>query len=91
VGALEVVVNEGLHASLNTGDVVSHGVHASLSGVDLDDVLQRGLAALELPLPELALGLAIFNQQVFWVLTFLQHLLHIAYKKLSMSIRLSAL
>lgn len=87
MSALEVVVDEGLHASLNTGNVVSHGVHASLGGVDLDDVLQLSLAALELLLPELALGLAILNQQVFWVLTFLQHLLHIAYRGLALSIK----
>ncbi len=80
VGALEVVVDEWLHTSLDTGDVVTHGIHASLSRVDLDDVLQLGFAALELLLPEFALRLAIFNQQVFWVLTFLEHLLHIAYK-----------
>jgi hypothetical protein len=87
VSTLEAVVDDWLHASLNTGDVVSHGIHASLGGVDLDDVLQLGLAALELVLPELALGLAIFNQQVFWVFTFLQHLLHIAYRGLEFSIK----
>jgi len=81
VSALEVVVNEGLHACLNTGHVVSHGVHASLSGVDLDDVLKLGLASLQLLFPEFALGLAIFNQHVFWVFTFLEHLLHIAYTR----------
>lgn len=81
VGTLEHVVDDGLHAGLNAGHVVSHGVHASLGGVDLDDLLKSGLAALELALPVSALGLAIFNQQFFWVLTFLQHLLHIAYNK----------
>lgn len=45
-------MNDGLHASLNAGHVVSHGVHARLGGVDLDDVLKLGLAALELALPE---------------------------------------
>ena len=67
-----------LNACLNASDVVSHWVHASLSGVDLDDVLKLGLAAFEFVLPELALWLAFFNQHVFWVLTFLEHLLHIA-------------
>ena len=80
MGALEAVMDNGLHASLNACDVVSHGVHASLGGVDLDDVFELGLASLELVFPELALGLAIFNQQVFWVLSLLKHLLHIAYK-----------
>ncbi len=76
-------MDDGLHASLNAGDVVSHGVHACLGGVDLDDVLKLGLAALEFVFPVFALGLAIFNQHVFWVLTFLEHLLHIAYTKSS--------
>jgi hypothetical protein len=78
VGALEVVVNDWLHTSLDTGDVVTHGIHASLGRVDLDDVLQLCLAALELVFPHLALRLAIFNHQVFGVLSFLEHLLHIA-------------
>ena len=78
VSALQLIVNDWLHACLNAGDVVSHGVHASLGRVDLDDVFQLGLAALQLVLPELALWLAIFNHLVFWVLSFLEHLLHIA-------------
>lgn len=72
-------MNDWLHACLNAGDVVSHGVHACLSGVDLDDVYELSLAALELVFPVLALGFAIFNQQVFRVLSFLQHGLHVAY------------
>jgi hypothetical protein len=79
VSALQLVVNDWLHACLNAGDVVSHGVHASLGRVDLDDVFQLCLAALQLILPEFALGLAIFNHLVFWVLSLLEHLLHIAY------------
>jgi hypothetical protein len=78
VSALKAVVDDWLHASLNAGHVVSHWVHASLSRVDLDDVDKLVLAALELILPVLALGLAIFNQHVFWVLALLEHLLHIA-------------
>jgi hypothetical protein len=78
VSALEAVVDDGLHAGLNTGHVVSHGVHASLGGVDLDDVLKLSLASLELVLPEFALRLAVFDQLVFWVLSLLEHLLHIA-------------
>lgn len=71
-------MDDWLHACLNASDVVSHGVHASLCGVDLDDALELGLAALELALPELALGLAIFNQLLFGVLSLLEHLLHVA-------------
>ena len=67
-----------LNACLNASDVVSHWVHASLSGVDLDDALELGLAALELALPELALGFAIFNYLIFGVLSLLEHLLHVA-------------
>ena len=78
VSALKRIVNDGLHACLNTGDVVSHGVHAGLSWVDLDDVFKLGFATLQLILPEFALRLAIFNHLVFWVLALLQHLLHIA-------------
>ena len=78
MSALELVVNEWLHACLNASDVVSHGIHASLSWVDLDDCFKSGLAADELFLPEFALGLAIFHQHVFWVLALLQHLLHVA-------------
>ena len=78
VSALELVVNDGLHACFNTGNVVSHGVHAGLCRIDLDDVLKSSLAALELILPVLALRLAVLNQHVFWILSFLQHLLHIA-------------
>jgi len=79
VGALKLVVNDGLHAGLNACNVVSHGVHAGLSWVDLDDVLKLGLASLELVLPELALRLAIFNHLLFWVLSLLEHLFNIAY------------
>ena len=71
-------MNDGLHAGLNAGNVVSHGIHAGLSWVDLDDVFKLGFATLQLFLPELALGLAIFNHLVFWILALLQHLLHIA-------------
>ena len=71
-------MNNGLNTGLNACDVVSHGVHASLSRVDLDDVFKLGLATLQLIFPELALGLAIFNHLVFWVLALLQHLLHVA-------------
>ena len=71
-------MNNGLNTGLNACDVVSHGVHASLSRVDLDDVFKLGLASLQLIFPELALGLAIFNHLVFWVLALLQHLLHVA-------------
>ena len=78
VSALELVVNDWLHACLNASDVVSHGVHACLSGVNLDDALKLGLAALKLALPELALGLAIFNYLIFGVLALLEHLLHVA-------------
>lgn len=78
VSALELVVNDWLNACLNAGDVVSHGIHACLCGVDLDNVLELSLAALQLIFPILALWLAIFNQLVFWVLTLLQHLLDIA-------------
>ena len=73
-----MIVNNGLNTGLNACDVVSHGVHASLSRVDLDDVFKLGLASLQLIFPELALGLAIFNHLVFWVLALLQHLLHVA-------------
>ena len=78
VSALEAVVDDGLNAGLDAGHVISHGVHASLGRVDLDDVLKLSLASLELVLPELALRLAVFDQLVFWVLSFLEHLLHIA-------------
>lgn len=78
MGALKLIVNDGLHAGLNAGNVVPHGVHAGLSWVDLDDVFKLGLAALQLIFPELALGFAIFNHLVFWVLALLQHLLNIA-------------
>jgi hypothetical protein len=78
VCALELVVNDWLRASLNACDVVSHGIHASLGGVDLNDALKLGLAALKLALPELALGLAIFNYLIFGVLALLEHLLHVA-------------
>ena len=73
-----MIVNNGLNTGLNACDVVSHGVHASLSRVDLDNVFKLGLASLQLIFPELALGLAIFNHLVFWVLALLQHLLHVA-------------
>ena len=46
VCALELVVNYWLRASLNACDIVSHGIHASLGGVDLNDALKLGLAAL---------------------------------------------
>lgn len=78
MSALKLVVNDWLHTCLNACDVVSHGIHASLSGVDLDDALELGLAALELVLPEFALGFAIFNQLLFGVLSLLEHRLHIA-------------
>ena len=71
-------MNNGLHAGLNASDVVSHGVHAGLSWVNLDDVFKLCFAALQLILPELALGFAIFNHLVFWVLSLLEHLLDIA-------------
>ena len=71
-------MNDWLHACLNACDVVSHGVHACLGGVDLDDALKFGLAALKLLFPEFALGLAIFNQLFFGVLSLLKHLLHVA-------------
>ena len=73
-------MNNGLNTGLNACDVVSHGVHASLSRVDLDDVFKLGLASLQLIFPELALGLAIFNHLVFWVLSLLEHLLNVAYE-----------
>ena len=78
MSALEGIVNDGLHAGLNAGNVVPHGIHAGLSWVDLDDVFKLGFATLQLILPEFALRLAIFNHLVFWVLALLQHLLHIA-------------
>ena len=39
-------MNDSLHTSLDASDVVSHWVHASLGRVDLDDVLESGLASL---------------------------------------------
>ena len=82
VSALELVVNDWLHASLNACDVVSHGVHAGLGGVNLDDVLKLSLAAVQLILPESALGSAIFNHLFFRIFSLLQHLLNIAYSKI---------
>lgn len=79
MSALEAVVDNGLHAGLNAGNVISHGVHASLRRVNLDDLLELGLASLELVLPEFALRLAVLDHQVFWVLSLLEHLLHIAF------------
>ena len=43
-----------LGASFHTCHIIAHGVEAGLGGVDLDDVHQLILAALELVLPELA-------------------------------------
>ena len=72
-------MNHGLRAGLNASHVVTHGVHAGLGGVDLDDVLELSLAARKLIFPELALGLAIFDDLLLGVFTLLQHLLDIAY------------
>ena len=49
-----------LSAGFDTGDVISHWVQAGLSWVNLDDLLQLGLASLELILPLLALRFAFF-------------------------------
>ena len=79
MSALKTVVNDWLHACLNAGNVVPHGIHAGLSWVDLDDVFKLSFASLQLLFPHFALGLAIFNHLVFWVLALLKHLLDIAY------------
>eukprot|EP00355_Strombidium_rassoulzadegani_P001061 CAMPEP_0168610860 /NCGR_PEP_ID=MMETSP0449_2-20121227/2026_1 /TAXON_ID=1082188 /ORGANISM="Strombidium rassoulzadegani, Strain ras09" /LENGTH=112 /DNA_ID=CAMNT_0008651221 /DNA_START=76 /DNA_END=415 /DNA_ORIENTATION=+ len=73
-GSLELVVDDGLGAGLDTGDVVSHGVEAGLSGVDLDDLFELGLAPLELLLPESTLGLAFLENEGLGVLALLNHL-----------------
>ena len=52
-------MNDWLGASLDTGDVISHWVQASLSWVDFDDLLELGLASLQLVLPLFALWLAL--------------------------------
>ena len=74
-GSLEGVVNDGLGAGLNAGHVVSHGVHARLGRVDLDHLLKLSLAPGELVLPELALGLAFFDDERLGVLGVSDHLI----------------
>ena len=45
-GALQLIVNLGLCAGLDTSDIITHRVHASLARIDLDDRLESLLAAL---------------------------------------------
>ena len=75
LGALEAVVNDGLGAGLNAGDVVTHWVEAALGGVDLDDLLKRGLASGQLVLPESALRLALLDNERLGILSIGEHLL----------------
>lgn len=78
MGAFKGIVDDGLDAGFNAGDVVPVGVDAGLCGVDFDDGLEFLLASLELVLPSGALGFAVFDDAVLGVLTVLEHLLDVA-------------
>ena len=67
VGSLNLVMDGGLGASLDTGNPIAHGVDAGLGRVDLDDLLEGGLASLELIFPVSALRLAQSNDVFFGV------------------------
>ena len=68
-------MNDGLGASLNAGNVVAHGVHARLGWVDLDHILQLGLATRKLVLPEGAHRLALLDDEGLGILSVSNHLI----------------
>ena len=69
VGALELVVNDGLGTGLDACCVVSHWVHTSFSWVDLDNLFQFNLASLQFSLPVFALRLAGLENLRFGILS----------------------
>ena len=73
LGTLELVMDNWLGAGLNASNVISHWVEASLGGVDLDNLLQLGLASLQLLFPVNALWLAFFKNEWLRVLSLLEH------------------
>ena len=73
LGTLELVMDDWLGAGLNASNVVSHWVKAGLGGVDLDNLLQLGLASLQLFFPVNALWFAFLKDEWFWVLSLLKH------------------
>ena len=66
-----------LGASFDTCDPVTHGVQASLGGIDLDNHFQLGFATSQFVLPVLAVGLALLHDLLFWIFTFLEHLVDV--------------
>ena len=66
-------MNDWLHASFDTSDVISHWVKASLGRVDFDDLLELCLASGKLVLPSFALGLAVLEHQWLGVFSGLDH------------------
>lgn len=69
-----------LGAGLDAGHPVAHAVETGLGGVDLDEVLELGLAALQLVLPQLAFRLAIGHHLLLRVLALTQHFQHVAWE-----------
>ena len=46
MSTLELVMDGGLGACFDAGDVVSHWVHACLGGVDLNNIYKLGFASV---------------------------------------------
>ena len=76
VSALDHVVDSGLGAGLDAGDPIAHGVDAGLWGVNLNDLLEGGLASLELSFPVFALGLAKGDNILFGIFSSFDWLLN---------------
>ena len=79
VGSLKFVVDHWLSAGLDAGDPVTHWVDAGLGWVDLDYIFELSLTSVELLPPEIALGLALIQNERLWIFSILEHLLNVVW------------
>ena len=73
LGSLELVMDNWLGTGLDASNIISHWIEASFGGVDLDNLLQLGLASLQFLFPVFAMWLAFFKNEWFRVLSLLKH------------------